>query len=164
MKHNPNSSLIRNLKIDLTPLVDVSFILLMAFFIVDFYRKQNVLDLEQPADYTFREPYQMSCESNTLNILIEKNHYWIHPKRFVGNLELKHFERLETELDLRTAILFQRKSVLDTSKFLVVIKPTPRCTYGDFVGVLNELKIVKSNYRLDEISERETELLAELNK
>ncbi len=175
-----NSSLVRNLKIDMTPLVDISFILLLSFFVVDFYKRKNFLILNMPikVEASQKRPNGCMFENNTMTILMGKNEdifiYLSSRQLGSNNVEKTNLSHLAQEIVNHKAL------AIDTSKFTITLKPSEFSKYGAVVGVLSNFKrkrveryaivdlsemdkiFLKSNYRIDEMNENEALLLAEL--
>jgi biopolymer transport protein ExbD len=135
-------------KIDMTPMVDLGFLLLTFFIFTTTFSKPNQMDLNMPNKEDEDQPKPDDAEikeSNTISIIMGKDDkvYWHQKSETTLTTDLLKETDYSAE-GIRSAILFARKNAIDTSKFTVVIKPTPDCNYKNVVDILDEMAITKS--------------------
>ncbi len=134
-------------KIDMTPMVDLGFLLLTFFIFTTTFSKPNQMDLNMPNKEEDDKPKEEAPVkvSNTISIIMGKDNkvYWHQKSEATLTADLLKETDYSAE-GIRTAILFARKNAIDTSKFTVVIKPTPDCNYKNVVDILDEMAITKS--------------------
>ena len=133
--------------VDLTPMVDLAFLLITFFMLVTTFNKPNVMDLGLPAKpkENQKPPDTEIKLSNSLSIIIGKdNKIFYHQQDQAG---LNDQTLLETNFDREgiTKVIEQAKArAADKAKFTVIIKPTDDAVYKNFVDMLDEMAITKN--------------------
>lgn len=133
--------------VDLTPMVDLAFLLITFFMLVTTFNKPNVMDLGLPAKPkdNQRPPDTEIKLSNSISIIIGKdNRIFYHQQDQAG---LNDQTMMETSFDregIRRVIQQAKARAEDQSKFTVIIKPTDDAMYKNFVDMLDEMAITKS--------------------
>ena len=134
--------------VDLTPMVDLAFLLITFFMLVTTFNKPNVMDLGLPAkpkDETQKPPPTEIDLSNSISLIIGKdNRIFYHQLDQAG---LNEQTLLETSFDREgiTKVIEQAKArAKDQTKFTVIIKPTDDAVYKNFVDILDEMAITKN--------------------
>ena len=134
--------------VDLTPMVDLAFLLITFFMLVTTFNKPNVMALGLPAkpkDETQKPPPTEIDLSNSISLIIGKdNRIFYHQLDQAG---LNEQTLLETSFDREgiTKVIEQAKArAKDQTKFTVIIKPTDDAVYKNFVDILDEMAITKN--------------------
>ncbi|WP_300673676.1 biopolymer transporter ExbD [Soonwooa sp.] len=137
-----------NPRVDMTPMVDLNFLLLMFFMFTSTFSKPNVLDLGLPAkpkDENQKPPDTEIKLNNSISIILGKdNRVFYHQQDQAG---LNEQTLIETKFDRDgiTKVIEQAKAgASDQSKFTVIIKPTDDAVYKNFVDILDEMAITKN--------------------
>lgn len=133
--------------VDLTPMVDLAFLLITFFMLVTTFNKPNVMDLGLPAKpkENQKAPDTEIKLSNSISLLIGKDNriFW-HQQ---DNTSLTDATLNETSFDregIRNIIKQAKARAADQNKFTVIIKPTDDAVYKNFVDILDEMAITKS--------------------
>lgn len=134
--------------VDLTPMVDLAFLLITFFMLVTTFNKPNVMDLGLPAkpkpDAPKPEPTEIKLP-NSISIIIGKdNRIFYHQQDQAG---LNDQTLLETNFDregIRKVIEQAKSRAIDKNLFTVIIKPTDDAVYKNFVDMLDEMAITKN--------------------
>lgn len=132
-------------RVDMTPMVDLGFLLITFFMFTTTFSKPNVMDLALPAKPKKDQPKPPPTEiklSNSISILIGKDNriFW-HQQ---DNLSLTKDNLNETTFDrdgIRKVIQQAYNGAADKSKFTVIIKPTDDAVYKNFVDMMDEMQI-----------------------
>lgn len=134
-------------RVDMTPMVDLGFLLITFFMFTTTFSKPNVMDLGLPAKpkENQKAPGTEIKLSNSVSILIGKDNrvFW-HQQ---DNTSLTDANLNETTFDregIRKVIQQAKANAADQSKFTVIIKPTDDAVYKNFVDILDEMAITKS--------------------
>ncbi|CAM3036700.1 biopolymer transporter ExbD [Chryseobacterium flavum] len=135
-------------RVDMTPMVDLGFLLITFFMFTTTFSKPNVMDLGLPAKPKKDQPKPPPTEiklSNSISILLGKDNrvFW-HQQ---DPTSLNDQNLMETTLDregIRKVIQQAKSRAADQSKFTVIIKPTDDAVYKNFVDILDEMAITKS--------------------
>lgn len=136
-----------NTRVDMTPMVDLGFLLITFFMFTTTFSKPNVMDLGLPAKPK-KEQVNPQTEiklSNSISILIGKDNrvFW-HQQ---DNTSLTPENLNETTFDregIRKVIQQAKANAVDVTKFTVIIKPTDDAVYKNFVDILDEMAITKN--------------------
>ena len=137
-----------NPRVDMTPMVDLNFLLLMFFMFTSTFSKPNVMDLGLPAKP--KDPKQQPNDividlTNSISLILGKDNrvFW-HQQDQAG---LNDETMTETSLDregIREVIKQAKARAKDQSKFTVIIKPSDDAVYKNFVDILDEMAITNS--------------------
>jgi biopolymer transport protein ExbD len=117
-------------KIDMTPMVDLGFLLITFFMLTTTLQKPKVMPLGMPEPSIKTMPVK---DSNALTVILEKDR---KIKYFNG---LKGQEKLSNFKDIRSVLLENRARIGEG--FFVIIKANQGATYGSLVDILDELAI-----------------------
>lgn len=134
-------------RVDMTPMVDLGFLLITFFMFTTTFSKPNVMDLGLPAKPKDKQksPDTEIKLSNSISVLIGKDNriFW-HQQ---DNTSLNDATLNETTFDregIRKVIQQAKGRAADPKKFTVIIKPTDDAVYKNFVDMLDEMAITKS--------------------
>ena len=130
-----------SLKVDLTPMVDLGFLLISFFVFTTTLSQPKALGLKIPDDKNIKEPSKAPV-SKTLNLVLGANDKIYS---YDGD-ELKSLKVTGTQSNQLRSVIMQKKQTLierfktDTD-IVVLIKPTIDASYKDVVNTLNEMLI-----------------------
>lgn len=145
-------------KIDMTPMVDLGFLLITFFILATTLSKPSSMTLNVP-DKTKTEETEPIKASNVMTIFLGKDNkaHYIFGKAATEDPEVK---TVGYGYDIRKAIQEESRKV-PADKFVVVIKPTKESTYRNMVDILDEMAITKiKRYALvDELTPDEKKIL-----
>ena len=135
-------------RVDMTPMVDLGFLLITFFMFTTTFSKPNVMDLGLPAKPKEKDKKPPPTEiklSNSISLLLGKDNkiFW-HQQ---DNTSLTDQNLNETTFDregIRKVIEQAKANAADKSKFTVIIKPTDDAVYKNFVDILDEMAITKN--------------------
>lgn len=158
------------LKIDMTPMVDLGFLLISFFVISTELSKPTVMDLFVPRDGIETQ----LAQSDALTVLLDKNnavyYYQGDWKEAIasGSVQQTNFSGSE---GLRK-IIMQKQQQLDIARkkgegrngLMLVIKPATGASYKNLVDVLDEITIsIVKKYAVVKISPEEVKWLQDHN-
>lgn len=121
----------RSTKIDMTPMVDLAFLLLTFFILTTTFNDPYVIPLPMPDSSGPQTPIN---EKNILNLVLAENNkvYWW--KGLDGKVETSNY----SNKGIREILLTQKKA---NPNLMVLIKPTDNSKYENIVDVLDEITI-----------------------
>ena len=146
-------------RVDMTPMVDLAFLLLTFFMLTTTFAKSNVMELTMPVKSN--EPTNVT-PSKAMTIILGKGHQ-VHyffglnaPKdQTVPAAELKTTSFAASGI---RQVLLQRHQ--QQPGLLVLIKPSPDSKYQDMVDILDEMNITnQKKYALVKITQDDLTLL-----
>lgn len=138
----------QNTRVDMTPMVDLGFLLITFFMFTTTFSKPNVMDLGLPAKPDINQPPPKDIDiklQNSISIIIGKdNRVFYHQQDQAG---LNDQTLMETKYDREgiTKVIEQAKAnAINKDIFTVIIKPTDDAVYKNFVDILDEMAITKN--------------------
>jgi biopolymer transport protein ExbD len=144
-------------RVDLTPMVDLGFLLITFFIFTTTMSQPTAMRLFLPKDTDKPEEQNKAKESGALTLLPGKNDVVYYYEGILSpdgsNFKTTNFK------DLREVIITKKKTT-NPKDFVVVIKPHSESTYKNAVDILDEMSIndVK-RYALVDISPVESQLI-----
>jgi len=144
-------------RVDLTPMVDLGFLLITFFIFTTTMAQPTAMNLFLPKDTDKPEEQNKLKESGALTIMLGANNTVFYYEGILApdgsNFKSSNFK------EIRDIILNKKKST-DPKDFMVVIKPSTEATYGDTVNILDEMSINDvSRYAMVDIFPSEAELV-----
>ncbi|HTN18609.1 MAG TPA: biopolymer transporter ExbD [Chitinophagaceae bacterium] len=141
-------------RIDLTPMVDLGFLLITFFIFTTTMSKPKTMEINMP----FKDPNQpidnksKVKESTALTILLSKDHrvYYYEgigsdatnpPKVEVTNFKTPGIRQVIIDKKKKVDALVRSGALSPTDKTTVLIKPDVNSTYEDFVNIIDEMSI-----------------------
>ncbi|VDH03944.1 ExbD/TolR family protein [Bergeyella zoohelcum] len=147
-------------RVDMTPMVDLGFLLITFFMFTTTFSKPNVMDLGLPAKPKEDQPKPPPTEidlSNSISLIIGKdNRIFYHQLDRQGLTDEKLLETNYDKEGITKVIEDAKRRAKDPAKFTVIIKPTDDAVYKNFVDILDEMAITKNEqYGVTEIKDWE---------
>jgi biopolymer transport protein ExbD len=147
------------IRVDMTPMVDLGFLLITFFMFTTNFSKPNVMDLSLPAG----EGGNKIDIKNSINIILGKENRIFYYQDELSDLKAHGLK--ETSLDrsgLQKIIENAKRTASKPEFFTVLIKPTEDANYKNFVDVLDEINISQTaNFGISEIKEKEEKIYKE---
>jgi biopolymer transport protein ExbD len=144
-------------RVDLTPMVDLGFLLITFFIFTTTMSQPTAMKLFLPKDTEKPEEQNKVKESGALTLLLgnEGNIFY-----YEGQLAPDGSNFKSTNFKEIRNIIIDKKRSTDPEDFVVVIKPSPESTYKNTVDMLDEMTIndVK-RYALVDISDVEMQFV-----
>lgn len=146
--------------VDLTPMVDLAFLLITFFMLVTTFNKPNVMNLGLPAKPKPDAPKPPPTEidlSNSISLILGKDNKIFYHQVAPASLTVETLNETSFDRNGITKVIEQAKSkALDPAKFTVIIKPTDDAVYKNFVDMLDEMAITKNEiYGITDIKKAE---------
>lgn len=141
--------------VDMTPMVDLAFLLLTFFMLTTTFNKPQVMEIKIPEKKDENVVQPKINEKHVLSLVLGGSNriYW-----YTGLTEPSVQETDYSHEGLRSMLLEQNR-VID--KMVVLIKPGDKSTYENLVNVLDELAITDiKRYALVEIEEEDRNILS----
>jgi biopolymer transport protein ExbD len=157
------------LQIDMTPMVDLGFLLISFFVITTELSKPTAMDIAVPKDSN-STPSEIG-DSYALTVIPNGDKVFYYEGAFDKASKEKKITGTTIE-ELRKIIIQKQLRLDDKTKYkegreglMLLVKPTEKANYKSIVDILDECTITQvKKYALLKISEEETDWLAEKNK
>ena len=156
-------------RVDLTPMVDLGFLLITFFIFTTTMSQPTALKLFLPDDKVTQEDQNKAKESGVLTILMgADNHIYYYEGQLKPDGSNFLSASYNGENSIRDVILKKKADVRSRSRdaenpykdFVVVIKPGVECNYKNVIDILDEMAInVVKKYALVDISDGEAQLV-----
>lgn len=132
-------------KPDMTPMVDLGFLLLTFFIFTTTFSKPNMMKLNMPdksnEDVKQQEKQDIKL-SNTITIVMGKDDRIFWYQQALADVTADDLNETDYSASgIRADINRKRAAALDTAIFTVVIKPTNEATFENTVDILDEMEI-----------------------
>ncbi|WP_190277207.1 ExbD/TolR family protein [Taibaiella lutea] len=154
-------------RIDLTPMVDLGFLLITFFMLTTTMSKSNVMDIQMPAKVPVKSPTTF-YESSAITLLPAANHYiYYYEGIFNPNNPLKMAKDIA---DIRNILqhkkaLLKNRTKVEERDLQVLIKANSDATCSDIVALFDEMNISSVKYyAMVDISKEETALISQDNR
>ncbi len=147
-------------RVDLTPMVDLGFLLITFFIFTTTMSTPTAMRLFLPKDTDKPEDQNKAKESGALTLLLGADHNIFYYEGILApdgsNFKSTQFSGKENIRD----VIIEKKRRTPEKDFVVVIKPSDFSTYKDVVDMLDEMSInMVKKYALVDITEVEQELV-----
>lgn len=144
-------------RVDMTPMVDLGFLLITFFIFTTTMSSPTTLDLFMPKDTDKKEEKNKAKESGALTILLSKDdhvyYYEGQLKPDASNFTASSFK------DIRDVIIRKKRST-PVDDLVIVIKPSDEATYKNTVDILDEMTINEiKRFAMVDIFPQEVELI-----
>jgi biopolymer transport protein ExbD len=144
-------------RVDLTPMVDLGFLLITFFIFTTTMSQPTAMKLFLPKDADKPEDQNKAKESGVITILLGKDdnvfYYEGQLDNSASNFKSSTFKEIRN-------VLLDKKARTPEKDLVVVLKPSEECTYRNVVDILDEMSInVLKRYALVDISTVESQLV-----
>lgn len=159
--------------IDMTPMVDLGFLLLTFFILTTTMADPKTLPIMVPADKKEDDPNQTKvAESKVMNILIvgeDRIYYYMGKPATEGGIELNSINHGK---GIRTKIMENAEKVRkkwrtkdDPEPMIIMIKMSPDAVYKNMVDIIDEMNITnQKKYMLIDLTKEEAEIISDYEK
>lgn len=148
-------------KPDMTPMVDLGFLLITFFMYTTTFSKPNMMKLNMPKKEEDPAKTEMAeiKVSNTITIIMGKDDriFW-YQKPLADVTAADLVESNYAAEGIRTDVLKKKANAIDVTKFTVIIKPTDDANWKNTVDILDEMSITKCDqYAIVDLQKQEQE-------
>jgi biopolymer transport protein ExbD len=148
-------------RVDLTPMVDLGFLLITFFIFTTTMSQPTAMKLFLPKDADKPDEQNKIKESGALTILLggDNTVFYYEGELAPNGANFKSANYSNGDDGIR-AVILRKKASTPEKDLMVVIKPSPQCTYKNVVDALDEMSInVIKRYALVDISPVEEQLV-----
>jgi len=138
----------QGIHIDMTPMVDLGFLLITFFILTTTMNQPNTIDMKLPAkpDQPTEQP-EIDL-SNSISVLLGKdNRIYYHQFDESGLTDPSKLQETTFDTEGIERVIDQAKArAKKPDIFTVIIKPTEDSNYENFVNILDEMEITKTDH------------------
>lgn len=133
----------KNVKIDMTPMVDLNFLLLMFFMFTSSFSKPNVMDLGLPGKGEHSPTNQIGDKNQITFIIGENNRIFYHQSNPTDLTEagLKETDYNGVHISKIISTAYEKAPI--KKNFTIIVKPTDKSNYKNFVDMMDNISISK---------------------
>jgi biopolymer transport protein ExbD len=144
-------------RVDLTPMVDLGFLLITFFIFTTTMSQPTAMKLFLPKDTDKPEEQNKAKESGALTVLLGSNDAVFY---YEGQLDATGSNFKSTTMKQVRDVIIEKKRRTPVEDLVIVIKPGAEATYRDVVDILDEMTINDiKRYALVDISDVEEQLV-----
>jgi biopolymer transport protein ExbD len=142
-------------RLDMTPMVDLAFLLLTFFVLTTSLLKSYVIPLRMPEKQTTNDPQKPVSEKRVITLILDEKNavYW-----YAGLTDPK-VSRTDFSRDGVTDLMIQKKKEID--KLVVLVKPSEKSCYKNLVDIIDELTILNVDYYVVKITQTDKDLVSD---
>jgi biopolymer transport protein ExbD len=132
-------------RIDMTPMVDLAFLLLTFFILTTTLQKPYLIPLQMPDQTTVKNPPPVSARRVLTFILGEQNEiYW-----YTGLKDPKLNVTDYSPKGIRNTLIQKKREIKD---LIVLVKPAEKSRYQNLINIIDEMEILKVQYHMVKIT------------
>ena len=156
------------IRVDMTPMVDLGFLLITFFMFTTNFTKPNVMDLGLPAkdpNPIPKSPINIDVNNQITFILGKDNRVFYH-QQAKEDLDSNNLKETDfSGIKISKIISEAYKNAPKPEIFTVIVKPTDEANYKNFVDILDNIAISKKErYGITDIKPWEKKVYEELTK
>lgn len=146
-------------KIDMTPMVDLGFLLLTFFMLATSFNKPQVMEIMMPEKPEKEEQQPLVNENKVLSVVLGEDDVVYY---YTGIKDPEIHETDYSKDGLRQVLQQKKASIPD---LVVLIKPLKTARYKNIVDIFDEMNITQiATYAMVDITDYELKLIEEFNK
>jgi biopolymer transport protein ExbD len=155
-------------KPDMTPMVDLGFLLITFFMFTTTFSKPNMMKLNMPEkdeDAAEQETSEIKL-SNTISIVMGKDDRIFWYQQAVSDVTAADLKETDySATGIRAEIQKRKLAAIDSTKFTVILKPTKEATFKNTVDILDEMEITGNKlYAIVDLQKQEEDAYNEKMK
>ncbi|MFN1216952.1 biopolymer transporter ExbD [Chryseobacterium kwangjuense] len=156
------------IRVDMTPMVDLGFLLITFFMFTTNFTKPNVMDLGLPAKDPNPNPIDIPYigDKNQVTFILGKDNRVFYHQSNKDDLNSTNLKETDfSGVKISKIIAEAYKNAPKPENFTVIIKPTDEANYKNFVDILDNVAISKKEkYGITDIKPWEKKVYTELTQ
>ncbi|MEY8761175.1 biopolymer transporter ExbD [Chryseobacterium tongliaoense] len=155
------------IRVDMTPMVDLGFLLITFFMFTTNFTKPNVMDLGLPAKDPNPIPKHFDINpKNQITFIIGENNRVFYHQQVAEDLNTSNLKETDFNgVNISKVIAEAYNNAPEKNIFTVIVKPTDDANYKNFVDMLDNIAISKKErYGITDIKPWEKKVYEELTK
>ena len=135
-KNTGKKYLHKKIRVDLTPMVDLGFLLITFFILTTSIQQPTAMKLIMPQDIG---PTTFLPASTTLTFILQSHDSIGYYDGLAKEIQFANFSALRSIIQHKQISLTNHS--IDKNKLTLIIKPTSKCSYKNFIDALDEVTI-----------------------
>ena len=142
-------------RVDMTPMVDLGFLLITFFMFTTTFSTPNMMKLVTPDNNPLLDSPDLIQENSLTLVLGKSDRIFWHQINF-NELKTDHLKEIDYGIALRQLVIEKRKQAIKPENFTVIIRATDDANYKNAVDALDEMAITnQERYVLADITPKE---------
>lgn len=153
------------IRVDMTPMVDLGFLLITFFMFTTNFTKPNVMDLGLPAKDPNQNLHRYDIHpKNQITFILGKDNRVFYHQSFKEALNTSNLKETNfSGINITKIISEAYNNAPNKGKFTIIVEPTDDANYKNFVDVLDNIAISKKErYGVTDIKPWEKKVYEEL--
>lgn len=156
---------LKTIKVDMTPMVDLNFLLLMFFMFTASFTKPNVMDLGLPGKGDHTPPNVIGDKNQITFIIGQNNRIFYHQSNAKDLIEAGLKETDYNGVNVSKIISNAYDNAPKKEIFTIIVKPTDESNYKNFVDMMDNISISKKErYGISDIKPWEQKVYDNVTK
>ncbi len=153
------------IRVDMTPMVDLGFLLITFFMFTTNFTKPNVMDLGLPGKSP-NLPTNVVDVNNQITFILGKDNRVFYHQSFKEELNMSNLKETNfSGINITKIISKAYNNAPEKENFTIIIEPTDDANYKNFVDILDNIAISKKErYGVTDIKPWEKKVYDELTK
>ncbi len=134
------------IKIDMTPMVDIAFLLLIFYMVTTVFSMPQSMELNLPPKPKEDDPPPVPvAKSKLMEIMVDAsgNIFWLHTPKGQPDMELPEYIELG---DFRE---FIKDKIYEEPKLVIVLRIDPECRYEMMVSIIDDLQMIEREIKVE---------------
>lgn len=153
------------IRVDMTPMVDLGFLLITFFMFTTNFTKPNVMDLGLPGKSS-NPPTNVVDVNNQITFILGKDNRVFYHQKTKEDLNKSNLKETDfSGINITKIISKAYNNAREKENFTIIIEPTDDANYKNFVDILDNIAISKKErYGVTDIKSWEKKVYDELTK
>lgn len=153
------------IRVDMTPMVDLGFLLITFFMFTTNFTKPNVMDLGLPGKSP-NPPTNVVDVNNQITFILGKDNRVFYHQKTKEDLNKSNLKETDfSGINITKIISKAYNNAPEKENFTIIIEPTDDANYKNFVDILDNIAISKKErYGVTDIKPWEKKVYDELTK
>ena len=131
-------------KIDMTPMVDIAFLLLIFYMVTTVFSMPQSMELNLPPKPTEDDPPPVPvAKSRLMEVMVDAsgNIFWLHTPKGQPDMELPELVSYNRFRN------FMMDKIAEEPKMVIVLRIDPECRYEMMVGIIDDLQMIEREFK-----------------
>jgi len=133
-------------KIDMTPMVDIAFLLLIFYMVTTVFSMPQSMELHLPPEPKEDDPPPVPvAKSKLMEIMVDAsgNVFWLHTPKGQPDMELPEYIKINS---LRK---FLAEKIFEEPKMVIVLRIDPESRYEMMVNIIDDLQLIEREIKVE---------------
>lgn len=133
-------------KIDMTPMVDIAFLLLIFYMVTTVFSMPQSMELNLPPKPKEDDPPPVPvAKSRLMEVMVDAsgNIFWLHTPKGQPEMELPEY------IELKNFRQFMLDKIFEEPKLVIVLRIDPESRYEMMVNIIDDLQMIERELKVE---------------